>query len=85
MTNALRQFTFTEKSFATCHGVGTLFYLSHDILYTFQTTCLVSFYSFLELLETELDVVEVLNGFTQLSGNICEHCLEVTKGFTYNL
>ena len=39
---------------------------------------------FFELLDAELDVVEVLDGFAELCGEVGEHRLELGEGFADN-
>ena len=50
-----------------------------------HTSYLIISNSFFKLLQTEFNVVEVLDGFTQFRRNVCEHTLEFCERLTHNL
>ena len=86
VANALGQLAFAEEAFALGHFLLTLAdFVEQGFHGGFVDTAgLVVGHSVIELLNAELDVVEVLDGFAELCGEVGEHGLELGEGFADN-
>ena len=86
VANALGQLAFAEEAFALGHFLLTLAdFVEQGFHGGFVDTAgLVVGHSVIELLNAELDVVEVLDGFAELCGEVGEHGLELSEGFADN-
>ena len=84
MADALWQDALAAHPLGFAHIVGAgVNFLEHGLnLRLVYTTCGISGNNFAQLLQTELHVVEVLDGFAQFNGNVCEHGLEFTECLT---
>ena len=85
MADTLGEFALAVEAFSLAHFFGACLEFVNEPLHLGQTTSLVFGHGLAELLEAELHVVEVLDGFAQLCGDVGEHCLEVAEGFAYDV
>ena len=79
---AFRQFAFAVQAFSLAHLFGTFLQLIEVFFHFVHSTGGVGSHGISQLLQAELHVVEVRDGLTQFIGNIGQHSLEVTKGYS---
>ena len=85
MAHTLGQFAFAVKAFAAAHVFGTSHHLVNDVFRSGEAACLVGLNGLFELLEAELDVVEILNGFAERYGNVGQHGLEIAESLAHDV
>ena len=81
MADAFRKSSFPSHSLGLAHLVGSLLNLGKHVLHALflHPTSRVALDDVVQLFETELHVVEVLDGLAQLNGNVGKHSLEVAE------
>ena len=82
MAQAFRQFSFAIQALCLAHLVAIAQQSGDDVVHLVHSFCLVCRNSFLKLLQTQLHVVEVGDGFAKGFGQIDQHFLEVSESFS---
>ena len=85
MTDTFRQFALTIQLFGATHLFCILFDGIYQSLHLFQTTGRIGSNRFAQLLQTELHVMEIRNGFAQLFRDIGQHGFEFAELQTYQV
>ena len=83
MADALGEHALAAHALCLAHIVSAGFEFGNELLHfhLLHASCGVGCHHLAELLEAELHIVEVLDGLSELYGNICEHGLEASEGF----
>ena len=83
MVNVFFQLSFAVQTFLNTECIGTFFNFVYQILNFIQSASCVSLHCIVELLQTELHIVEVRDSFAQCTfRNIRQHVLEIAECLT---